>query len=380
MRPDGPDAGLGLHKARPYLHEEDVAGLLEDFESILRAGILTMGPYVERFEEAFAATVGSRHAVALSSGTAPMEIALRYWEVAGGEVVMTTNTFMATAHAALLAGARPVLADIEPACWSSTLDQIRPLVGPRTRAIVVVHVGGLIVPDIEAIAAFCAERGLPLLEDAAHAHGAVKEGRMAGSLGTAGSFSFFPTKVMTTGEGGMLTTDDPRLADYGRSFRCHGIGDDRLLVRLGSNYRMPELSAALGLRQLRRLSATVAERGQLAAAYDRGLDRRGVPHARFPTPDRGQLHAYYKYPVGVETDRQTLAAAMASRGVSVGSLYWPPCHLQPSSRQYLGTTEGDCPVAEDLLRRTVTLPLYNGLTVDQVTAVVERLAESMSVA
>ncbi len=367
-----------LRKARPHLPEEDLPALLGDFEEILRSGVLTQGPYLERFESGFARAVRVRHAVGMSSGTAPLEVALRFWEVAGGEVVMTTNTFMATVHAAVLAGATPVLADIDPGSLSSGLEQIRPHVGPRTRAVVVVHVGGLIVPDAAEIAAFCAERGLPLLEDAAHAHGARLDGRPAGSLGTAGSFSFFPTKVMTTGEGGMLTTDDDGLAEFARSFRCHGIGPDRLLVQPGANHRLPELSAALGLRQLVRLERTLQERDLLARRYDEGVDALDREVGRFAAAEAPAVrHAWYKYPVTLKTDRERIAAALGERGVPVGSLYWPPCHLQPSARDRLGTREGDCPVAEEVLRRTVTLPLYNGLSPDQVDAVVRSLGEAL---
>ena len=367
-----------LRKARPHLPEEDLHALLGDFEEILRSGVLTQGPYLERFETAFARAVGVRHAVGMSSGTAPLEVALRFWDVAGGEVVMTTNTFMATVHAAVLAGAKPVLADIDPGSLSSRLEQIRPHVGPRTRAVVVVHVGGLIVPDTGEIAAFCADRGLPLLEDAAHAHGARLDGRPAGSLGTAGSFSFFPTKVMTTGEGGMLTTDDDGLAEFARSFRCHGIGPDRLLVQPGANHRLPELSAALGLRQLARLEQTLEERDLLARRYDEGVDALGREVARFPSAEPPALrHAWYKYPVTLNADRERIAAALGERSVPVGSLYWPPCHLQPSARDRLGTGEGDCPVAEEVLRRTLTLPLYNGLSPDQVDGVVRALGETL---
>jgi dTDP-4-amino-4,6-dideoxygalactose transaminase len=151
-----------LLKARPNLPEQYIPALLADFEAILRSGVLTMGPLFDRFEKLFAEYTGVQHAVAMNSGTAPMEIALRYWDVRGGEVVITTNTFMATVHAAQLAGARPVLADIDPGCLYSTLAQIDPLVNECTRAIVVVHVGGQIVPDIRELVAFCAARGLPL--------------------------------------------------------------------------------------------------------------------------------------------------------------------------------------------------------------------------
>lgn len=370
--------GKALQKARPSLPEEDIPALLADFEGILRSGRLTMGPFLQRFEHDFAAFTGAGHAVAMNSGTAPMEIALRYWNVAGGDVVMTTNTFMATVHAAQLAGARPVLADIDPVCLSSTVAQIRPLVTARTRAVVVVHVGGQIVPGIDELQALCADRRVPLLEDAAHAHGAQSQTRQAGTLGTAGSFSFFPTKVMTTGEGGMLTTEDEGLAAFARSFRCHGIGDDGLLHQLGANYRLPELSAALGIRQLARLPETLARRRELAALYDQALQslaRLDIRHT--PAPAAGDRHAYYKYAITLPPgmDRKRVVEGLRDGGVPAGSLYWPPCHLQPSARASLGTEEGAAPVAEDVLRRVLTLPLYVGMTASDVERVVRCLEQ-----
>jgi perosamine synthetase len=362
-----------LQKARPNLPEQDIPDLLTDFAAILRSGVLTMGPFLERFESLFAAHAGVQHAVGMNSGTAPMEIAMRYWEVSGGEVVVTTNTFMATVHAAQLAGARPVLADIDPDCLSSMLAQIEPLVNGQTRAIIVVHVGGQIVPDISELADFCAARGLPLLEDAAHAHGSAREGRRAGALGTAGSFSFFPTKVMTTGEGGMLTTDDDDLAAFARSYRCHGIGEGRLLQRLGANFRMPELSAALGVRQLSRLDDTLAERRSIAQWYDEALDSMAQSPRHTPSPGPDEANAYYKYAVTLPpgAERELATRQMAAAGVPTGSLYWPPCHLQPSAQRSLGPQI--CPVAEDVLNRVITLPLYNGMTRDDVEFVTQQL-------
>ena len=369
-----------LHKSRPHLPEQDVPLLLADFEAILRSGVLTMGPFLESFETSFARFAGTRHAVGMNSGTAPMEIALRYWNVAGGEVVMTTNTFMATVHATQLAGARPVLADIDASCLSSTLTQIEPLVNERTRAIVVVHVGGQIVPDVDQIAAFCADRDLPLLEDAAHAHGSGLHGRRAGALGTAASFSFFPTKVMTTGEGGMLTTDDDDLAAYARSYRCHGIGEGRLLERVGANFRMPELSAAMGVHQLSRLSDTVAQRRVIASWYDEALAPLAGLVGHTPAPSAHETNAYYKYAVLLPPgrDRESTAGRLADSGVPTGSLYWPPCHLQPSARRSLGTREGMCPVAEDVLWRVLTLPLYIGITRTDVDFVAGELGNILA--
>ena len=368
-------------QAKPCIPEEDVAALLEDFAQILRGGRLTMGPYLERFEQEFAACVGAEHAVGMSSGTAPLEVALRHWGVAGGDVLVPTNTFIASANAALLAGGRPVLCDIDPQTLSSGLPQIEERLTARAVAVVVVHIAGLIAPDIEAIRSFCRARGLFLLEDAAHAHGASADGQLAGSLGHAAGFSFFPTKPMTTGEGGMLTTDDEQLAAFARSFRTHGMAaEGRSLVRLGSNYRLPELSAALGLRQLARLDEFVAERNRLAARYRHELTRLGLAHILLPEfADR--VHAYYKFPVCLPLgwDRGRVAAALRDRyGIEAGSAYWPPCHLEPFYQRELGYRQGDFPVAEAVLKRIVALPMFYGLCDEEVAAVCRGCAEILA--
>lgn len=368
-----------LPKGRPFIPAEDVDALLGDFAAILRGGQLTQGPYLERFEREFAASVGVRHAVGLSSGTAPLEIALRYWGAEGGEVIVPTNTFIASANAVLLAGGTPVLADIDAATLSSGLEEIRQQVSDRTRGVIAVHVAGLVAPDIGQVRDFCRERGLFLLEDAAHAHGAARCGRRAGSWGDAAGFSFFPTKVITSGEGGMLTTDDVKLADFARSFRCHGIAaEGRALVRLGTNFRMPELSAALGLRQLGRLEEFVRQRQRLVELYGKGLA--GIPGIGLFLAEDEQKHPYYKFPVllpaGCDRDR-ALAGLREKFGVIGGSVYWPPVHLEPFYRERFGYGEGSFPVAEEVLRRTITLPLFVGMDDGDVEYVCAALRETL---
>ncbi|MDE2811395.1 MAG: DegT/DnrJ/EryC1/StrS family aminotransferase [Gemmatimonadota bacterium] len=370
-------------QTRPCIPEEDVAALLEDFAAILRSGRLTMGPYLQRFEQEFAACVGAEHAVGMSSGTAPLEVALRYWGVAGGEVVVPTNTFIASSNAALLAGGRPVLCDIDPQTLSSSLPQIEAQVGEKTRAVVAVHIAGLVAPDIEDIRSFCRTRGLLLLEDAAHAHGASADGKPAGSLGDAAAFSFFPTKPLTTGEGGMLSTNDCGLADFARSFRTHGVSaQGRSLERLGNNYRLPELSAALGLRQLARLAEHAAARNRLATRYRHALTRLGCGEVLLPEfADR--VHAYYKFPVRLPAGkkREWVVAELRERwGIEAGSVYWPPCHLTPFYQQELGYALGDFPVAEEVLAQVVSLPMFPDLSDEAVEMVCCGLAEVLAAA
>ncbi len=369
--------GKSMPKARPWIPEEDVQYLLEDFAAIMRSGRLTQGEYLERFEEEFADYVGTKFAVGLNSGTAPLEVALRYWQVQEREVVVPTNTFAASANAVILAGGTPVLAEMCTQSLCSGLREIREKVTPKTCGVMVVHIAGLVTSDMAIISRFCCDRGLFLLEDAAHAAGACWRGRKAGSLGDAASFSFFPTKVITCGEGGMLTTDLAELAAFARSFRCHGIAEEgRELVRLGANYRLPELSAALGLRQLRRLDDFVQERNSLAQFYLERLPH--IPDLGFFPPSQEQVHAYYKFPVILPADcerKQVLQALKAEFGVIGGSIYWPPCHLQPYFRRQFGWGKGSFPVAEKVLSRTLTLPLYSGLKEDDLGYICSALAE-----
>ena len=349
----------------PFVPDEDVGPILHDVAQILRSGNLTQGEYLRRFEAEFAEAVGVEHAIGMNSGTAPLEIALRYAGVEGGEVIVPTNTFAASVNAALLAGARPVLADIDPSTLSSGRRQIEPLIGPSTRAVVAVHVAGLVDPAFDDLVQLCRDRGLALVEDAAHAHGASAPSGRAGSLGMAGAFSLFATKVITCGEGGMLTTDDADLADLAVSWRSHGQATgDRSIVRVGHNYRLPEMSAAFGLRQLHRLDEFIETRRQLAERYRRRLQD-DAGHLVLASP--GQRHPYYKLPLVLPPgwSREKVARRLQSEfDVPTGTIYWPPCHRQPS---FASLCEGRVfPIADAVLARTVALPMHSNLSFDDV--------------
>jgi perosamine synthetase len=328
-----------LPKSEPYLSAEEIETLLGDFEAILRSKTLTRGPFLDRFERDFAAS----------------------------------------ANAVLLAGGTPVLADITRETLTSDLTAFERHLSSNTRGIIVVHISGFIQPDLHEVRRFCDQRELFLLEDAAHAHGASLDGKPAGSLGHAGSFSFFPTKPMTSGEGGMLTTDDPDLAKFAASFRCHGIADEGTrLERLGANYRLPELSAALGVRQLERFKGNMKYRNTLVDRYISLLF--SVCELSVFCQAENQVYSYYKFPTVVPDrwDRdQCLSLLERDFGIRCGTIYWPPCHLEPFYRQHFGYGEGSFPIAEEILPRTLTLPLYNGMAledVDYVCAAVKQVA------
>lgn len=348
--------------------EHDIEQVTAEIRSLLAGRrFLTLGEHVARFEEEFARYHQIPHAIATSSGTAALEIILRHLDVAGGEVVMPTNTFAATAFAVIAAGARPVFADL---CEDLTLSaaSVAARLGRETRAVVTVHIGGLVSPGTSAIKALCDDRGIPLVEDAAHAHGSSLGGRFAGSFGIAGAFSFFSTKVMTAGEGGMIVTSDPALRDAAVLLRDQAKVEGRNYhERAGYNWRLSEIHAILGRAQLRRLDEFIARRQAIAAIYDRALaDVPGI--APIPRP-AGARHNYYKYICVLDSMSPSAAAAGLRSGYDIslgGYVYDVPLHCQPAFTAY---ADGALPIAERLCRSHICLPLYPSLTDEQAAYV-----------
>lgn len=368
-----------IQAARPLFH--DIPDILRDLEQVLTSGRLMLGPYLEQFETAFAAMAGTRYAIGVSSCTSALEITLRYVGVEGGEVVVPTNTFLATANAVRYAGGTPVLTDIHPETLCLDQANLTRALSPRTKAAILVHLAGLIPTDVGPIRSLCEARGIALIEDCAHAHGAAFAGTKAGAFGLAGCFSFYPTKVMTTGTGGMITTNDATLNDYARSVRVHGRGDDSdMMIHLGNDWFLDEVRSVLGLHQLRHLEELVARRRAIAYAYLEQLHP--FPQLQPILPDARCHPSYYKFPVLLDAPLSglRLKAALERYGVEAESLYYPPCHLQPVYRRRFGYTEGMCPIAEDALKRQLCLPIHAGMTLDDVRYVVSCLAKALQAA
>jgi perosamine synthetase len=355
--------------------EADIEAVTSEFAALMqRGGFLTMGDHVEHFEEAFAKRHGTAHAAATNSGTAALEAILRALDVAGGEVVVPTNTFAATAFAVLHAGATPVFADIRPDLTVDP-DDVMQRVTSRTRAVVTVHIGGLVSSATPELARRCGEAGIPLVEDAAHAHGSSLDGRSAGTFGVAGAFSFFSTKVMTMGEGGAVVTDDPEIDRTVRLLRDQAKNRDNRHDTLGHNWRLTEVQAMLGLRQLDRLDEFIDRRGWVAERYEELLaDTPGLEFV--PTPEGG-VNNHYKWIAlvdGVEPDhlKQRLKDEHA---VSLGGyVYELPLHEQPAFHRF---ADGPRPVAEDLCRRHICPPIYPSLTSAQVEHVANALRQEL---
>ncbi len=368
--------------ARVVFPEEDRAEIAADIMDILASGALTLGRYTERFETAFGAAHSAPHAVATSSGTAALDIILRTAGVGGHEVIVPANTFFATAAAVLQAGGRPVFADVDAATFALSRATVEAALTPATAAVVLVHIGGLITPEVDEIRYLCAERGIPLIEDAAHAHGSSYDGRFAGSFGLAGAFSFYPTKVVTSGEGGMVLTASTHVRDEARIYRDQGKGayTANHHVRLGSAMRMSELHAATGFVHMRRMNAAIARRRGVAARYTEQFTQAGGPQPLTEPP--GCRSNFYKYiavlPRGI--DRARFKRELAERhGVRLsGEVYDVPLHKQPVFTRYAGSP---LPVAEDLCTRHVCLPVHSDMRddeVDQVLAAVSRAYSSFA--
>lgn len=348
--------------ARPLFPEKEK--LLKDIKSILESGRLMKGPFTSLFEREFAAYCKSRYAVSVNSCTTALEIILRYIDVSGQEVIIPTNTFIATPNAVIFAGGKPVFADIKEGTYFLDSDEVRRHLSKKTRAVIAVHMAGLVPPEIEDIKSICDKAGVPLIEDCAHAVGASYNDRMAGTFGLAGCFSFYPTKIMTTGTGGMITTDDRDLAGYAKSARFHGAGKGLSdITNIGNDWFMDEIGSAIGLNQLKHLGYFLKSRSRIAAIYDKLVAKTDVLK-KFPV-SRSSRHAYYKYPVQVTApiDVEGMKKDFQKKhGFELESLYWPTCHLQPVYRKMFNYKRGLFPVAEAVLSKQITLPVHAAMT------------------
>lgn len=365
-----------------FFPREDVYRIKSDVEKILKSGMLTLGEYTRRFESEYAKLCGVKHAVAVNSGTSALEISLRTSGLENeDEVLVPTNTFSATASAVFFAGGKPVLTDVNSNTLCIDAQNIQKYMTTKTKGVMVVHIGGLICPDIKAIREICEDRHLFLIEDAAHAQGSSINGQSAGSLGDVGCFSFYPTKVITTGEGGMITTNNDKVAEKARILRDQGKEGfhGNAIVELGYNWRLPEISAALGIAQLKRLPEIIERRNKVAQHYDKKLNP--LNEIKPLKTLSNMVHNYYKYValLGASINREKLKQRLREKGVRCGGeVYWPPLHLQPIFRRLLGTREGDFPVSENVCKRMLCLPIYAQMSIEDVEYVTEKLEETLS--
>lgn len=355
---------------------EDRAWIGERLQEVLATGQLTLGKYGAQFEEKFAQICSLRYGVAVNSGTGALEIILRALRVEGRDVLVPTNTFFATAAAVVHAGARPVLVDLDPESFGIRPEDVERCLTSKAAGVIVVHTGGIISHRMRELQELCQKKGLWLVEDAAHAHGSFYDGVSAGGFGVAGAFSFYPTKVMTSGEGGMIVTDNQEIAEEARIYRDQGKASftQNAHTRMGYNWRMSEPHAIIGLKHLERLGAMIADRQRIARIYDQGL--KGLQNLRSLAIPAGGVCNYYKYIAILQDkrDRKELKTLLRDRyGVSLsGEVYEVPLHQQPIFREY---ASGPLPVSEDYCARHICLPVFSGMKEEEANQVIEALGK-----
>lgn len=365
--------------ARIVFSADDRSEILRRIDATLQSGALTLGPQTSELEVDFADRHGAAFAVATSTGTSALEIILRTLDVAGRDVIVPSNTFFATAAAVLRAGGRIVFADVDAATLALSEATIERVVTPNTAGVLHVHIGGAITPAMAAIAESCNSRGHWLVEDAAHAHGASFDGRQAGRFGVAAAFSMYPTKVITSAEGGIIVTDDERMRNEAVIYRDQGKagfrGGDH--VRLGSAWRLSEVHAAIGVVHLRRLDEFIVRRRDIARYYRSELARiAGIDP--LPHDDSRSESNWYKFIAMLDPaiDRTWFKKTLREEHdvTAAGEVYAKPLHAQPI---FHDLAHAALSVTDDVCARHVCLPIHSDMTEVEAHQVVTAVAETL---
>jgi len=356
-------------------HEPFMGELVDAFRQVAESSAFAGGPFVARFESEFAAFCHTRHALGVGSGTDALWLSLLSLGVGpGDEVITVPNSFMATAEAISLCGARPVFVDVDERTYTMDTEQLEAAITLRTQAIIPVHLFGQMA-DMDPILAVARRHGSPVVEDACQAHGAEYKGRKAGSLGVAGCFSFYPGKNLGAfGEAGAITTDEPELRSKVQVLREHGQAVKHEHATIGWNARMDGIQAAVLSLKLRRLAESNAARRAHALLYDELLA--DAPRVIRPRVAPHNVHVFHIYAVRVQ-DRNGVLERMSARGVNCGIHYPVPIHRQ-KAYGFLGLEPGSYPVAERCAEEFLSLPMYPELTTEQIEFVVKALKESLS--
>ena len=383
--------------------EEDVQTIQDDIGQVLNSGMLTLGAYTRRFEKQFKEFTGAEHVLAVSNGTSALEVIIRGLGIEGKSIIVPTNTFLASALAVAHAGNRVIFADSDPETFSLNPADVERRIEADTAAVMVVHIGGIISPDMDTIIDLCSKKGLFLIEDCAHAHGSTIRGTHAGLLGDAGAFSFFPTKTLTTGEGGMVITNNAALYEKASMLRNQGKNPTMggKISEFGHNWRISELTAALGVQQMKRAPTILADRGRIAAFYNDALQE--IQGVRAVRPPAGTTTSHYKYIVYLdpEFDRAQVKQVMKDTyGVSLtGEVYADLCHQEPVWENYTycgkqrsgqpdctkwpecgcGDVTQEFPGADYVSKHHICLPMYPGLEEEDLQHVIDSLDRTLQV-
>lgn len=347
--------------AKPLLDDEEINAVA----AVLQSGMIAEGERVREFENKFAEYIGVEHAVAVNSGTSALHAALLAHNIGNGDEIITTSfSFIATANSILFTGAKPVFADIEYDTFNIDTDDILEKITPKTRGLMPVHLYGH-PAGIKAIMEIAQDHNLVIIEDACQAHGATYGHKKAGSFGT-GAFSFYPTKNMTTSEGGMITTNDSKVAERARMIRSHGSKQRYLHEMIGYNLRMTDISAAIGIVQLGKLDGFTLMRQRNAKILSDGL--RDVDGITIPAIRDGCSHVFHQYTIRAEK-RDELSKVLNGSGIGTGTYYPIPIHKQPVYRE-LGYND-ELPGCETAAREALSLPVHPAVSKDELMMIIE---------
>lgn len=361
--------------AKPLIGEEEINAVVE----VLKSGMLAHGKEVEAFEKEFAQYLGAKHAVAVTNGTAALDVALKALKIGPGDEVITTPfTFIASANAILFQGAKPVFADIDPKTFNLDPNDVLEKINDKTKAIVVVHLYGQ-PADMKAFKEIAEDYKLYLIEDCAQAHGAEFEGQKVGTFGDIAAFSFYPTKNMTTGEGGMVVTNNDELAKRADLIRNHGQAEKYLHVELGYNLRMTNIAAAIGRVQLKKLDEWNENRIENARLLSEGISK--IEGLTPPYVDPRVKHVFHQYVIRVEEEfplnRDELMAKLREKGIGTAVHYPIPVHQQPLY-QKLGYPKDICPNAIEASKRVLSLPVHPAVGKEDIDYIISALKELSS--
>jgi perosamine synthetase len=365
-----------IRSSKPIFPIEDINPLLQDIAKVIEEGQFRNGKKVKNFEDMVARYVGVGGAVAFDSDSSAYETALRFFKAQDGEVVVCTNSFVSVPNSVVTVGGKVVFADIKADTLSMDPESLHQNITPKTRGVIVTHIAGFPNPDLQVIINICKEHDLFLIEDATHAIGATVNGQKAGSFGDAAVFAFTPTKVITTGEGGMLVSNNAELCEFSKRYRFYGSGAGKTnFVDVGRHMVLPEISAILGIYQLKRLDEFISRRNEIAKRYNDSFESiETVNTVKCPAANRS---SYYKYPVilDAKVDKPKFTRTLLEEfGVETGNIFYPPCHLQLAYKDYGALSYGSLSVAETVLSKTITLPMHVGLTDEEVDFVIEKTA------
>ena len=351
----------------PLMGEEEVKAVAD----VLHSRWLTQGEKVAEFETAFARYIGAKEAIAVFNGTVALHLTMIVAGIGpGDEVIIPSFTFISTINMVLFQNATPVFAEIDPKTFNILPEDIESKITDKTRAVVPVHYGGQ-VADMDSIMKIGRERSLIVIEDAAEAHGARYEGKHAGTFGDMAIFSFHATKNITTGEGGIIVTNNSDSAERLRLLRNHGMDAPYHHIMLGYNYRMAEMQAALGLVQLKRLDQIISRKSELARYYDLALNTPGII-TPYVAPYTTQ-HGYMLYTIKVPPGKQAhLIRKLGEKGIEA-RIYFPPAHLQPYHRSRFAFQEGLLPITEEVAKQVVSLPIFPSMSDDDAETVVAEI-------